>query len=115
VQNVTTSVSTMSAESVGLFTTVCVVFTTVLLLILVSKNFRNFIYGSVVSICIILLYKFSRYIGVETAKGNIIPITYFAYVAIFIIVSIIIGFIVRKTELVKIIEKNLDDTKPNKK
>jgi len=87
------------------------IFATILFLIcLLSQNFRQFIYGSIFIVLSFVIYKVSRAIGVSTAiDKDYVPIKWFGYVAGFIIISIFIGWILKKFGFVKDIEDKFDD------
>ena len=79
------------------------------IIFLLSKNFRQFIYGAIISTVLLLNYKFSRWIGVSTIKNNFAPLKWTGYITSFIIVSIIIGRLVQKLGFVKNLEKTLTE------
>ena len=79
------------------------------LIFILSKNFRQFIYGAVVSGFLIIVYKVSRWIGVATSiEHNYSPIKIFLAIGVFIILSIVIGKILAKLPYIKKIEKEWD-------
>lgn len=82
------------------------------ILFILSKNFRQFIIGSIATIILGIVYKMSRWVGVSTEQGNYDPIKWFLYVVGFIAISIILGKIMEKFKItekigdkLKIIEK----------
>jgi len=79
------------------------------IIFLLSKNFRQFIYGAVVSGVLILNYKFSRWIVVSAVENNFEPLKWVGYISGFIIVSIVIGRSLQKLKIVKKLEKALTE------
>jgi len=76
---------------------------------LLSKNFRQFIYGAIVSGILILNYKFSRWVGVSATENNFEPLKWVGYITGFIIVSIVIGRLLQRLKFVKKWEKALTE------
>lgn len=74
---------------------------------LLSKNIRQFIYGSVVSGVLLINFKFSRWIGVSAAESNFEPLKWVSYIIGFIVCSIIIGRLLQKLKVVRNLEKKL--------
>ena len=89
--------------------TIIVFVVTIGMLYIFSKNFRQFLYGSIFTAGGLLIYSFSRWIGKSTAiEHNYIPIKWFGYIIGFIIISIIIGKIIQKLPFIKKFEKDLE-------
>jgi hypothetical protein len=82
------------------------VFVTIFLL---SKNVRQFIYGSIISTILILNYNYSRFVGTNFSEGNFEPIKWAGYVIGFIVLSIILGRIVQRFKFVKNFENKMKD------
>jgi hypothetical protein len=104
VQNATTSINVLSSvASVSPWAITTIVFFVILsTLFVLSKNFRHFLYGAVIITVLTVVYKISRYIGVSTAvEHNYIPIKWFIYIVLFIVISIVIGKIITKLPIVK--------------
>lgn len=81
-----------------------VIFTTIFWL---SKNFRQFIYGAVISGILLINYKFSRWVGVSTVENNFKPLESTLFVIGFILSSIIIGKVLLKLKSFKKLEKKI--------
>lgn len=77
------------------------------LIFLLSKNFRQFIYGAVVSGILLINFKFSRWIGISAVESNFEPLKWTCYIVGFIVGSIIIGRLIQKFNFVKKLEKEL--------
>jgi hypothetical protein len=107
--NATQSMSVVASihPFVGWIITIAIFFSVFLIIFFLSKNIRQFIYGAVVSIVLILVYKFSRWVGTSTVKNNFKPIKWFGYISGFIILSIIIGNFLLKIDWIKKFEKKL--------
>lgn len=74
---------------------------------LLSKNFRQFIYGAVISGILLINFKFSRWIGVSAVESNFEPLKWTSYIIGFIVGSIIIGRLIQRFKFVKKLEKEL--------
>ena len=91
--------------------TITVFAVTIFIIFALSKNFRRFLYGGVVAGASLLIWMFSRYIGIETTvKNNYEPIKWFMGIVIFIIVSIIIGALIQKLPIIKDFEKSMEES-----
>lgn len=76
-----------------------------LLLWTLFTKFRYFITGAVVTTVLVIVYNISKSIGRDASTGNWIPFQMLWYVAGFVIISTMIGYvIIRKTKLGKKIE-----------
>lgn len=82
---------------------------------LLSKNFRRFIYGAVVSGILLINFKFSRWIGVSAVESNFEPLKWTGYIIGFIVGSIIIGRLLQKLKFVRNLEKKLTCPPPKRK
>ena len=106
--NVTSSaMASLSPEAVGWLITIMIFLGIILTVFLISKYFRQFLYGAIVSAILLIVYKVSRWIGVETINKNYDPITEFGWVAGFIWISVIIGYFIRKIKAIKDWEKKI--------
>ena len=114
IQNTTMALSELpNATSLGWIITIVIFAAILLTLFLLSKNLRRFFYGAVVTVILFIVYKISRWIGVATAiENDYDPIRWFGYIVGFIIISIIIGWFLQKTKLIKKIEENFEEN-PN--
>lgn len=83
-----------------------VFFVVLLTLFILSKNFRRFLYGAVVSGFLLIDYFLSRWIGASASAGDTEPLKWAARIVGFIIISVIIGKFLEKTAFVKRFEKN---------
>ena len=81
--------------------TVAVFVAVILLLILVSKNFRQFLLGVVTTGILFGVYKFSRWVGVSAQEGNKTPITWVTYITLFIVISLIVGGLLMRNKKIK--------------
>ena len=108
--NMTTSAINSLGDwsSMGWMITIIVFLCSVIFLFLIFRNFRRVCYGSGVSGASLILYKFSRWIGVSTEEGNYTPLTWLGYIFGFIVVSIIIGKFIEKFKFIKKIEKSFE-------
>lgn len=77
----------------------------VLTIFFVSKNFRRFIYGALITVVLTVIIFISRYIGEEANIGNSKPFNYLSFIMIFILVSICIGWILQKKGYIEKMEK----------
>jgi len=110
--NVTATGLSSMADWAGLswLVTIVIFLAVCLIIFLLSKNFRQFCIGSVIVGVSLGIYRFSRWIGVETAvKHNYLPIRWFCYVTGFIVIAIIIGRLVEKTRFMKNLEKAIKE------
>lgn len=101
------SADIISASNLGWVVTIGIFLGTFVTIFLLSRNVRQFIYGSIISVILIINYKFSRYVGVSTSAGNFGPVKMTLYVFVFIIVSIIIGRLLLKLKFVQDLEKKI--------
>ena len=101
-----------SASSIGWLATVIVFIMTIVILVLVFRNLRRIIYGSIVSGIIIGIYHFSRWIGVSTQNKDYVPVSWFIYIIGFIFISWLIGLWLDKNKVIKKFESNFDDATP---
>jgi len=76
---------------------------------LLSKNFRQFVYGAVVSLFLLINYKLSRWIGVEAGSSNFAPLKWTIYIIGFVVVSIVIGKFVQKLKFIKKLESGINE------
>lgn len=81
------------------------------LLFLLSKNIRQFFYGAIVSVVILINYWISRGIGVSASQGDYSSLKTACWVVGFVVVSIIIGRILQMTKFVKNLEEKLTEEK----
>jgi hypothetical protein len=86
--------------------TIVIFFVVLLTLFILSKNFRRFLYGAVVSGFLLIDYFLSRWIGASASVGDSEPLKWTVVVVGFIIISVIIGKFLEKTAFVKRFEKN---------
>lgn len=108
VMNATTnSLSAMVTPAFGWLITLAVFLGTLGVIFLLSKNFRQFIYGAVVSGVLLIVFKFSRYVGVSSVESNFEPLKWTGYIIGFILGSIIIGRLLQRLKFVKKLEKDL--------
>jgi hypothetical protein len=84
--------------------TFCFIF---LLIFIISKNFRRTIIGSIITGIILIVYKISRWFGISTEKGNYVPIKWFIYITIFIVLSWLFGILLEKNKRINKIIKSL--------
>jgi len=98
----------MGAEANSWLITIIVFFAVLFTIFFLSKNFRRFLYGAVVTGFLLIVYHFSRWIGLSTVRGDIGPVKWTGYVIGFILVSILLGKFVQKTKFVKNLEKKLE-------
>jgi len=98
-----TAIATLS-PTMGWLLTIAIFFMVLVTIFLLSKNFRQFIYGAVISTIGLINYKLSRYIGSSTTNNNYTPIKWFGYIVGFIIISIIFGRLIQKLKFVKRLE-----------
>jgi hypothetical protein len=82
-----------------------------LVLFFLSKNFRAFIYGAIVCGLLGANYAFSRYVGNSAQEGNYSPLKYVIGGIVFIVISIGIGYLMRKTKVIKKLEKEIGGIK----
>jgi len=110
IANATTGITSFgnSAASLGWMVTVIVFVLTILILILVFKNIRRIIYGSIISGIVIGVYHFSRWIGTSTQNKDYVPISWFLYIAGFLICSWLIGLWLDKNKILDKIEAEFD-------
>ena len=111
VQNITGSaISGLSSVTpgVGLVITIAVFVSVIIVLFLLSKNVRQFMYGAVVSGFLIMNYMFSRQIGQSAVDGNMKPLKWVSCIIGFIIGSIIIGRLIQRLKFVKRWEKEIE-------
>lgn len=76
-------------------------------LFLAIKNFRKFIYGSVITGVAVGVGKLSFWIAKQKVSGDGAPFNVVMYSLAFIVASIIIGHIVSKTKFIKDFEKDV--------
>jgi len=107
--NVTTNINGMASvtPAFGWLITLGIFVLTLVIIFLLSKNFRQFIYGAIISTILLLNYKLSRWIGVSTVENNFAPLKWTGYITGFIVVSIIIGRLVQKLGFIKNLERTL--------
>ena len=107
--NVTSATSTMaSIGPIGGWIITAGIFIAVLVIIfLLSKNFRQFIYGGVISGILLINFKLSRYVGKSTTENNFEPIKWVGYIVGFILLAISLGHLFLKTKWGKNLEKKL--------
>lgn len=79
------------------------------IIFILSKNFRDFIYGSVISGILLLNFKFSSWVGASAAKDNLAPLKWTFYAICFIIGSVLIGKATKRLKFVKNIERYIDE------
>lgn len=106
--NVTTSslaASSISSGTLGWLLTIFVSLSILLTLYALFRSFRQFLYGSVVSAALFLVYKLSRWMGVEAQNNNYTPIMTYGWIVVFIFMSIFIGFFLMKLPIIKKWEK----------
>lgn len=107
-QNITTSaMASIPAEGMGWLVTVIVFVVIVGTLFLLSKNFRRFLYGAVVSVAGLLIYWLSRMIGISAGEHDYVPLSVFGFIVGFIVVSIGLGYFLQKTKWVQKLEKDM--------
>jgi hypothetical protein len=107
--NATTSmVAMIPAENMGWLVTVTVFITILITLFLLFRYFRQFIYGAVTTAVLAVIYWVSRSIGKATTVGDYSLLKIFAGVIIFIAVSLILGFFIRKIKYVKELEEIME-------
>jgi hypothetical protein len=74
---------------------------------LLSKNFRQFMYGAFISTVVLINFKFSRWVGKSAFESNFEPLKWVGYIAGFIILSIGLGHIFLRTKWGKNLEKKI--------
>jgi hypothetical protein len=95
---------TMSSAMSSWLITVMVFIVVLLVIFILSKNFRRFLYGAVITGFLLADYHFSRWIGSSALKGDVEPLKWVGYVIGFILISVIIGKFVQKTKFIRKIE-----------
>jgi len=107
--NATTNLNMMAsvAPSFGWLITLIIFLSVLGVVFLLSKNFRQFLYGAVVSGILLLNFKFSRWIGVSAVENNFEPLKWVGYTIGFIVSSIIVGRLIQRLKFVKRWEKEL--------
>lgn len=98
-----------NSSGFGWLTTAAIFGVVLLTLFILSKNFRQFICGSVVTGVLLINFKFSRWVGVSTIEDNFRPIKWTAYVIGFVMLSIIIGRILAKFKWFKNLEESFKE------
>ena len=98
----------MSNSAVGWLVFVAVAVLTVVVLFVLSKNFRRFIYGLCVVVPLAAISWFSSSIAKPASEGNFKPLIITLMVFVSIGVSIVIGLIVERTKLGKKIGEILE-------
>jgi len=114
VQNVSSGLAmtaSISSGAMGWLLTVGIFIAVLVTLFILSKNFRHFLYGTVVTTICYVNYTLSRWIGVETTQTNYGPIKVLGYIVGFILVSIGAGKILMKFKFMKKIDDNLTSVK----
>lgn len=113
-QNATTNINGMDAintisPAFGWLITIVIFFITIGIIFLLSKNIRQFFYGSIVTTFLLINYKFSRWVGVSTMNNDYTTLKWTCYVIGFIIVSIILGRLAQKLPFIKKLEEKIND------
>lgn len=115
VYNATSSMLAEVPTTSGWLVTTIVFIAILLTVFFLSKNFRQFCYGAVVTTILSLVGLLSRYIGKATGTHDYVPITWFCYIIGFIGLSIVIGTLLQHTKFIKEFEGNYIDEKATKK
>lgn len=116
IANVTNGLTAfMNYSSAGWVITMIVFLSIIILLYIIFRNIRRTIYGSVISCVLLIIYKISRWIGISTQEKNYIPIRWFGYIAGFILLSFVIGYILDKLNVLKRFENIFEDDKETMK
>lgn len=120
VQNVTTSMNGIAttAATTGWMVTIIVFIGIIMVLILLFKNLRHFIFGAVVTAGLLITYWISRGIGVEAEAKNYEPFKWCCYIIGFIIISIVLGKWLKQYSFFKKIDEFFEvdkEVKPCKK
>jgi len=76
---------------------------------ILSKNFRQFLYGAVISTILLINYNISRFVGVTATEGDWIPLKTIGKVIAFIVVSVVIGKWIQKFNWVKKLEEKVSE------
>jgi hypothetical protein len=85
----------------GWFITFVVFVLVIVTIFLLSKNFRQFICGAVVTGLLFGVYSFSRWVGKSAEVGDFNPLKWVGIVGGFIVVSIIVGRLLDKWKVFK--------------
>jgi len=94
------------SSGVSVWFVVGIVFVCVVVLIfLLSRNFRAFVYGGVICGITLIIYAFSSWVGVSYVGGDVIPLRWVLYIFCFVIASILIGSLVSRLKFFKDFEK----------
>ena len=101
------AIASISQSWMAILVTILVFIGIFLLIFIISKNFRQLIYGSVISTILIIVYKISSYIGISTSTGDMEPIKWFGYIVAFVCISIIAGRLSQRIPFIKNLEKKI--------
>jgi len=102
--------SLSGTPALGWLITIMIFFSILGVIFILSKNFRQFIYGAIFNGILFIIYKFSRWVGVSSVENNFDPLKWTIYIIIFIIGSIIVGRFIQRLKFVKDLEKEMKET-----
>lgn len=99
------STAMINPEIAGWGITAGIFITIIVMIFVISKNFRRLCYGLVFTIIGTIIYSLSRFIGKSTAQGDYTPMYGFLWAIGLIVISIVNGYVFLKTKLGKELEK----------
>jgi hypothetical protein len=113
VMNVTNGIDGLSSMAtmgpIGSLLVTGGIFVGVLIMIfLLSKNFRQFVYGGVITGLMLINFIFSRWVGKSAVENNFEPLKWVGSIMGFIILSIGLGHIFLRTKWGKKLEKKIE-------
>ena len=76
--------------------TILIALLIIFVLFVLAKRFRQFVYGCMVLVPLIIIFKISSWIVQENLSGNIIPTKYLIFGTIFVVGSVFVGMLVSK-------------------
>ena len=97
------------SPGMGWLIAVLVFFGILFTIFMLSRNFRAFLYGAVTTGVLGGIGFFSRYVGKSAEEGNSVPWQWTAGVIGFILVSIVVGRLVRLLPFMKSFEKSMEE------
>ena len=106
--NATQSISSLSGTAGGWGISIIVFIAIIVLLFILSKNIRQFFYGGIVTVILGTIGWVAKGIGFSASEGDMVPITWFIGIGVFILTSVGIGRLLMKTEFIKRFEGGFD-------